>query len=161
MSYTSLQIPTNLNLSNSTDSNRSIGMKVTNYVQLELIFITCRLSFWMKSSNHRLSYGSLVRGYRGDEPIRGNQAKASPMIIIVPIFVNGNIWRYGTYDLLWISTTTSMVTTFTFSGRHRQPSRLYNSLGVSVVDWPPLATPRRVTKPIYYKVKLPKKNKLL
>ena len=32
---------------------------------------------------------------------------------------------------LCISTTTSMVTTFTFSGRHRQPSRLYNSLGVS------------------------------
>ena len=31
----------------------------------------------------------------------------------------------------YISTTTSMVTTFTFSGRHRQPSRLYNSLGVS------------------------------
>ena len=26
-----------------------------------------------------------------------------------------------------------MVTTFTFSGRHRQPSRLYNSLGVS--EW--------------------------
>ena len=27
-----------------------------------------------------------------------------------------------------------MVTTFTFSGRHRQPSRLYNSLGVSDKD---------------------------
>ena len=28
------------------------------------------------------------------------------------------------------STTTSMVTTFNFSGPHRQPSRLYNFLGV-------------------------------
>ena len=45
-------------------------------------------------------------------------------------------YKYGTFKLNKIreyypSTTTSMVTTFTFSGRHRQPSRLYNSLGVS------------------------------